>query len=79
RRTAIAGQLDAALVQAPVVLPPRPGPAAAGNLAATPHATDDLHAWHLYVLRLTADCAVDRDTFIARMAERGIGCSVHYV
>lgn len=22
---------------------------------------------------------MDRDTFIARMAERGIGCSVHYV
>lgn len=79
RRSAIARQLDAALGQAPVVLPPRPGPAASGNVAAAPHAAGDLHAWHLYVLRLTGDCAVDRDTFIARMAERGIGCSVHYV
>jgi dTDP-4-amino-4,6-dideoxygalactose transaminase len=79
RRSAIAEQLDAALAGAPVTLPPRPGAAAPGNLSATPHAPDDLHAWHLYVLRLTTDCAVDRDAFIARMAERGIGCSVHYV
>jgi dTDP-4-amino-4,6-dideoxygalactose transaminase len=39
-----------------------------------------MHAWHLYVVRLTADAPVDRDTFIERMhREHGIGCSVHYI
>ena len=38
----------------------------------------DLHAWHLYVLRL-ADGTPDRDTFIERVYAAGIGCSVHYI
>jgi dTDP-4-amino-4,6-dideoxygalactose transaminase len=28
---------------------------------------------------LDDDCAIDRDSFIASMAQAGIGCSVHYV
>jgi dTDP-4-amino-4,6-dideoxygalactose transaminase len=39
----------------------------------------DLHAWHLYVVRLTDDAPVDRDRFIEALFARGIGCSVHYV
>lgn len=40
----------------------------------------DTHAWHLYVLRLNLDrLAIDRERFIAEMAEAGIGCSVHFI
>jgi Predicted pyridoxal phosphate-dependent enzyme apparently involved in regulation of cell wall biogenesis len=37
------------------------------------------HAWHLYVLRLTADAPLTRDAFIAEMSRRGIGTSVHFI
>lgn len=37
------------------------------------------HAWHLYPIRLTHDAPIDRDTFIVKMAELGIGCSVHFI
>ncbi len=37
----------------------------------------DTHAWHLYVIRLQD--GADRDEFICRMAEKGIGCSVHFI
>lgn len=40
---------------------------------------DDLHAWHLFVIRLTEQAPIDRDTFIQRMADKGIGCSVHFI
>lgn len=36
------------------------------------------HSWHLFPLRIDADAPVGRDAFIARLAELGIGCSVHY-
>ncbi len=39
----------------------------------------DLHAWHLYVLRLTPDVGINRNRLIELMAERGIGCSVHFI
>lgn len=39
----------------------------------------DLHAWHLYVLRLLPTAGIDRNRFIEAMAERGIGCSVHFI
>ena len=39
----------------------------------------DMHAWHLYVIRLKDDAAVSRDRFIELMAEKGIGCSVHFI
>ena len=45
-----------------------------------PSAPDgDLHAWHLYVLRLTPQAGIERNQFIEAMAERGIGCSVHFI
>ena len=66
RRTALADRYDAALSDLPVRLPPRP---AAGSS----------HAWHLYVIQLEDDAGIERDEFIRRMYEKGIGCSVHYI
>ena len=39
----------------------------------------ETHAWHLFVLRLSEAARVGRDELIARLAEAGIGTSVHYV
>jgi dTDP-4-amino-4,6-dideoxygalactose transaminase len=36
------------------------------------------HAWHLYPIVLKDDALIDRNTFIEKMAEAGIGTSVHY-
>ena len=66
RRGEIAASYSAAFSNLPVVLP-----------AAAP--AGEVHAWHLYSLRLAADAPTDRDTFIKRLFDAGIGCSVHYV
>ena len=55
-----------ALAGLPLTLPPRP-PAG------------DQHAWHLYVLRLAPGAGIERNHFIERLFEAGIGCSVHYI
>ncbi|MFN0097621.1 MAG: DegT/DnrJ/EryC1/StrS family aminotransferase [Gemmatimonadaceae bacterium] len=65
RREAIAQAYQAAFASLPVRLP-----------AAAP--AGDLHAWHLYVLRL-GDVAISRDAFIDALYAAGIGCSVHYI
>ncbi len=66
RRAAMAGRYDACLRDLPVRLPA--------------HAPEGgLHAWHLYVIRLNQTAPVIRDEFISRMADRGIGCSVHFI
>jgi dTDP-4-amino-4,6-dideoxygalactose transaminase len=65
-RQRLAALYDEALAGLPLILPPRP-PAG------------DLHAWHLYVLRLADDTAIERDRCIERLFEAGIGCSVHYI
>lgn len=36
------------------------------------------HSWHLFPVRIGGDAGIDRDAFIAALASRGIGCSVHY-
>lgn len=66
RRAAIAAAYDEAFAALPVALPARP-------------AGGDVHAWHLYPLRLADDAPLDRDQLIDGMRARGIGCSVHYV
>ncbi|MBI5138134.1 MAG: DegT/DnrJ/EryC1/StrS family aminotransferase [Nitrospirae bacterium] len=66
RRAAMAARYDAELTNLPIILPPG---ARAG----------DIHAWHLYVLRMRQDAPMGRDEFITRMAEMGIGCSVHFI
>jgi dTDP-4-amino-4,6-dideoxygalactose transaminase len=66
RREQIAQAYHQAFADLPLVLPPR-----------APEG--DTHSWHLYVLRLADDAGIERDTFIERMYEAGIGCSVHYI
>lgn len=39
----------------------------------------DVHAHHLYVIRLNDDAPVSRDQFIQEMASAGIGTSVHFI
>ena len=65
RRRALAARYDAALAGLPLELPPR--------------GRDDAHAWHLYVIRLRSEAGIERSAFIARMAELGVGCSVHFI
>lgn len=65
QRQQMADRYGAELADLPLLLPPA---APAG----------DLHAWHLYVLRL-GDAAISRDDFIQAMFDRGIGCSVHFI
>lgn len=37
-------------------------------------------SWHLYILRLKIDeLSVDRNDFIKRLRQKGIGCSVHFM
>ena len=39
----------------------------------------DTHAWHLFPVRVRASAGITRDELIARLGERAIGTSVHYV
>ena len=50
----------------------------AADLPSLPPA-GDLHAWHLFPLRLRAEARIGRDLFIEKMAEAGVGCSVHFI
>ncbi len=66
RRAEIASRYDAAFAGLPVLRPPQPWPG-------------DLHAWHLYVLRLADGAPCTRDELVERLFAAGIGCSVHYI
>lgn len=66
RRQKMAERYDAELRELPITLPPQP-------------LGGDLHAWHLYAIRLNADARISREEFIQQMAARGIGCSVHFI
>lgn len=48
------------------------------TLPATP-SNNDLHAWHVYAIRLNNNAKISRDDFIEEMFRRGIGCSVHFI
>ncbi|EJL6856932.1 DegT/DnrJ/EryC1/StrS family aminotransferase [Vibrio alginolyticus] len=37
------------------------------------------HAWHLYPIKLKVEAGISRDEFISKMADLGIGCSVHFI
>lgn len=41
--------------------------------------SDDMHAWHLYPVKIKPDAGIERGRFIELMAEEGIGCSVHFI
>ncbi len=66
QRAHIAAAYDAAFADLPLITPPS---APAG----------DMHAWHLYALRLGDALTLGRDAFIEALYARGIGCSVHYI
>jgi perosamine synthetase len=36
------------------------------------------HVWHQYTIRLTKDAPLDRDEFVARLIEAGVGAGVYY-
>lgn len=66
RRQQLAARYTAELGTLPLILP-----------ADAPDG--DVHAWHLYVIRLREDASVTRDDLIQGLSDRGIGTSVHYV
>ncbi len=39
----------------------------------------DLHAWHLYMVRVTDQSPLSRDDLISQMSGAGIGTSVHFI
>jgi dTDP-4-amino-4,6-dideoxygalactose transaminase len=39
----------------------------------------DMHAWHLYVVRLSDDAPLSRDAVVEQLFAAGIGVSVHYI
>ncbi|KZR93743.1 UDP-4-amino-4-deoxy-L-arabinose--oxoglutarate aminotransferase [Synechococcus sp. MIT S9509] len=66
KRAHCAALYDEALSTLPIIRPP--------------HApSGDVHSWHLYVIQLDDEACLSRDSFIERMFEQGIGCSVHYI
>lgn len=65
RRASIAARYSTAFQSLPLELPQ--DVAGAG----------DLHAWHLYMVRVQD--GVSRDTLIQRLSDRGIGSSVHFI
>ncbi|MDC7705187.1 DegT/DnrJ/EryC1/StrS family aminotransferase [Vogesella indigofera] len=67
KRETLAARFDAELADLPLILPARPTE------------TGSNHAWHLYPVRLKPEAGISRDDFIVRMAELGIGCSVHFI
>lgn len=66
KRERMAGIYNEAFQDLPVVIPASSEPG-------------DLHARHLYPLRILPKAGVSRDEFIVRMAELGVGCSVHFI
>lgn len=66
RRAQIAAHYDQAFAGLPLI--PSPMPPAG-----------ELHAWHLYAIRLADGAGITRDRLIEQLFEQGIGCSVHYI
>jgi perosamine synthetase len=45
-----------------------------------PPATDDIHSWHLFIIRLRSEMLdKNRNDFIAELKQAGIGTSVHFI
>lgn len=66
KRVKMASYYNEVLKDLPILLPPIPK-----NISD--------HAWHLYTIRLNDDAPISRDEFIVKMAEKQIGCSVHFI
>lgn len=65
-RIDMAERYNTELADLPLILPAQPLPG-------------DAHAYHIYAIRLKPEAGIDRATFIQRMSDKGIGCSVHYI
>jgi len=49
------------------------------ELELPPRDENRIHSWHLFPIRLRLDrLAIDRNTFVAKLKEASIGCSVHW-
>lgn len=67
RRAEIAARYTAAFADLPLTLPAIGAPG-------------DLHAWHLYIVRLDEqELTIGRNEFIERLSAVGIGTSVHFI
>ena len=66
RRAELWKRYDEGLARLPVRLPPK---APKG----------EIHACHLYAIRLLDEAPIGRDEFIAQMAKAGVNCSVHFI
>jgi dTDP-4-amino-4,6-dideoxygalactose transaminase len=66
KRAKMAKYYDAEFVDLPLLVPPKPQ-------------DNDVHSWHLYLIRLDDSAKISRNTFIEKMAAKRIGCSVHYI
>lgn len=66
KRKNMAKKYNETLKDLSIILPPQP-------------AENCTHAWHIYPIQLKKDCQISRDDFIVKMAEKGIGCSVHFI
>ncbi len=68
RRAEIAAAYDEGLARVPGIgLPHRPA------------ATEGVHAWHLYAVRVRREAGLTRDDLAEALAARGIGTSVHFI
>lgn len=66
QRAFLAAAYDDQLKGLPLVLPPQPE-------------AGDVHAWHLYAIRLQDTARIGRDELVDRLFTAGVGCSVHYI
>ncbi|MDR6534726.1 DegT/DnrJ/EryC1/StrS family aminotransferase [Variovorax soli] len=66
RREYLAARYHEALRSLPLILPADPP-------------SGDVHAWHLYVVRLAPFAKTTRDGLIQALSDSGIGTSVHYI
>jgi len=66
RRQYLAARYHEALSTLPLICPAMPS-------------AGEVHAWHLYVVRLRSSARIPRDALVQRLSESGIGTSVHYV
>jgi dTDP-4-amino-4,6-dideoxygalactose transaminase len=66
RRALLARRYDEHLAGIPGLRPP-------------PRPARGRHAWHLYAVQVEPEFGIGRDELIARLAERDVGCSVHFI
>lgn len=53
--------------------------ASVDGIRTPPRPADGEHAWHLFVVRVEPSFGITRDELFARLAERGVDCSVHFI